>query len=211
MDEMTPQARDSQSILDRARGGDREAFDGLAGELRDSLERHIRIRMGSSLQGRIEPEDVLQETYTRAWKSIAGFRGEDRGALLRWLQRIAERTMIDFAGRQRRGDVFCIPEAQEPVHPQPSPSRVLRREERFSRFQKAIDSLSPEYREVVTLVRIQGLKIREAAERMNKTPNAVMKLLTRALKKLKDVFGDTESLHLPPKRLKGEEENRHEH
>ena len=35
---------------------------------------------------------------------------------------------------------------------------------------------------------------------MNRTPNAVMKLLTRALKNLKDSFGDTESLHLPSER-----------
>ena len=47
--------------------------------------------------------------------------------------------------------------------------------------------------------------LREAAEQMNRTPNAVMKLLTRALTKLKESFGDTESLHLPSIRLDGRE------
>ena len=77
----------------------------------------------------------------------------------------------------------------------------LRRQERFSRLREAIDSLSPEYREAVLLVRIKGLKVKEAAERMNRSPNAVMHLLLRALKKLKEALGDTESLHLPPESL----------
>jgi len=54
------------------------------------------------------------------------------------------------------------------------------------------------------LVRIEGLQIKEAAERMNRTPKAVAHLLARALKQLKERFGDTESLHLPPRRLRKE-------
>lgn len=85
--------------------------------------------------------------------------------------------------------------------PEIPPSKGLRREERFERLEKALASLSPEYREALTLVRIKGFKIAEAAERMGRTPNAVTHLLMRGLKKLKDSFGDTESLHLPPMRL----------
>jgi len=92
---------------------------------------------------------------------------------------------------------------QEPIalDSEPSPSKGLRREERLSRLKEAIDNLSPEYREAVLLVRIKGLKVKEAAGRMNRSPNAVTHLLLRALKKLKEDLGDTESLHLPPERL----------
>ena len=100
-----------------------------------------------------------------------------------------------------RKDIIYVEEIREPAHVEPSPSKALRREERLSRLEKALDSLSPEQREVIALVRIEGLKIKEAAGKMNRTPNAAMKLLTRALKKLKDIFGDTDSLHLPPRGL----------
>jgi len=50
-------------------------------------------------------------------------------------------------------------------------------------------------------VRIKGLKITEAAHRMGRTSSAVTHLLMRALKKLKESFGDTESLNLPPMRF----------
>ncbi len=195
--------KDTQGKITRAQNGDRQAFDDLIAECQSALEGHTRRRVGSYLRTWVELEDVLQETYTRAWKSISGFRGTDANALLRWLKGITEHVVVDFASQHRRDEVIYVQERHDPVHPQPSPSQALRRGERFTRLQKALDNLSPEHREVVTLVRIEGLKIREAADRMSRSPNAVMKLLTRALKELKDRFGDTESLHLPPERLDG--------
>ncbi len=158
-------------------------------------------RIGRFLQGRVEPEDVLQETYARAWKSIASFRGEDSSALLGWLKGIAEHVILDLLGQHKRKDIMFVEEPRDSPRPEPSPSKGLRREERLSRLEKALDSLSPEQREIITLVRIEGLKIKEAAGKMNRTPNAAMKLLSRALKKLKEAFGETDSLHLPPRGL----------
>lgn len=189
--------------LEKARNGDREAFDLLVRECRSSLERHVRTRIGDYLRNRIDFEDVLQDTCARAWKSIGGFRGLDSGAFLRWLKGIAEHVILDGIGSRRRDQVIYVEEAVDPIHPGPSPSRAQRRAERFIRLREALESLAPEHREVVLLVRIKGLKIREAAERMNRTPNAVTKLLSRALNKLKEAFGDTESLHLPPESLEG--------
>lgn len=188
-------------ILEKARTGDRSAFESLVAECRATIEGHVRTRIGTYLRDKVSPEDVLQEAYARAWKSIAGLRGQDERAVRGWFKTIAEHVILDFVSRHRRTDVIFLPEPRDPVHPQASPSKVLRREERFVRLREALDSLSPEHREVVVLVRIEGLKIKEAAERMNRTPNAVVKLLSRALQKLKDAFGDTESLHLPPRRL----------
>ncbi len=47
---------------------------------------------------RVEYEDVLQETYARAWKAIAGFRGDDARAIFAWLRTIAERAIVSEAG-----------------------------------------------------------------------------------------------------------------
>ena len=52
---------------------------------------------------------------------------------------------------------------------------------------------------MITMARIDGLPIKEIARRWNRTPDAVAHLLFRALRKLKESFGDTESLHLPPR------------
>ena len=54
-----------------------------------------------------------------------------------------------------------------------SPSRALRRHERLDRLQEALDSLSPDHRQVIVLARLKGLRIKEIAERMDRSPNAV--------------------------------------
>ena len=77
----------------------------------------------------------------------------------------------------------------------------MRRSERFDRLEEALKTLSPDHRQVITMARVDGLKIKEIAERMNRSPNAVMQLLWRALEKLKASFGETESLHLPDRNL----------
>jgi len=83
----------------------------------------------------------------------------------------------------------------------------LRREERFAQLQRALDGLGPEDREVILLARIQGLPLKEIATRMGRSHAAVAQLLSRALRKLKRSFGDTESLHLPDRSLEKKRES----
>ena len=85
----------------------------------------------------------------------------------------------------------------EPPGDEPSPSRSMRRGERFDRLEAALDNLSPDQRQVVELARLRGMPIKEIASRMQRSPDAVSHLLSRALKNLKETFGDTESLALP--------------
>ncbi len=86
----------------------------------------------------------------------------------------------------------------------PSPSSNQRREERFERLSKSVESLSPDHRTVIRLARIEGLKIREIAERMNRSESAVKNLLLRAMRELRNSFGETDSFSLPDRRLSGE-------
>ena len=93
-------------------------------------------------------------------------------------------------------------------HKGPSASNAAVRNERFDRLEKALEQLSDEHRRVILLSRIDGLSMKEIAARMERSPDAVMKLLRRALKKLKETFGDTESLSLPARALRTEGEER---
>ncbi len=68
---------------------------------------------------------------------------------------------------------------------------------RLSVIADALAQLTPDQRQAIQLSRIDGLKIREIAERMEKTPDAVQQLIARGLRSLRRHFGDTESLHLP--------------
>ena len=79
----------------------------------------------------------------------------------------------------------------------------MRRDERFERLESALNCLTKDHREVIIFARIQGLPIKEIAERMSRSPDAVSMLLLRALRELKSYFGSTESFHLPQRSLEG--------
>lgn len=193
----------TQTLIGKAKDGDRDAFNDLVAFHRDELDKYVRLRLGSHLRETIDREDVLQETFVRAFQSIDNFRWQGETSFLRWLKSIAEHAILETARRNRRGRIYYLDRGSEDE--ETSPSRGLRREERFDRFQDALDALSPQHRQVILLSRIQGLRTKEIAKRMNRSPKAVECLLSRALKGLKDAFGDTESLHLPPRSLNEQE------
>ena len=201
--EVEMEAHDSQDLLGRAQRGDSSAFGSLLIACRPELEKYIRARVGDHLRSRVEADDVLQETCTRALESVDRVQWTGNDTFIRWLKGIARHVILQEAGRREESELIYL--AEEKHAEGPSPSRALRRRERFDRLKEALNHLPPDYREAVLLVRIEGLKIKEAAERMQKTPKAVMHLLSRGLKKLKELFADTESLGLPPERLQGGE------
>ncbi|MBI4603561.1 MAG: sigma-70 family RNA polymerase sigma factor [Planctomycetes bacterium] len=192
-----------RDLVEQARGGDRDAFGELARRYRARLERQIRARMGEKLRARLEPEDVLQETLAVAFESIGGLKYRGEEAFYRWLASIAEHRIWSASQKKAWAPIRLardVPASGE------SPSKHLRRAERFERLEKALQGLSAEHRQVVVLARIEGLKVKEVAARMGRSPEAVKKLLARALLRLKEGFGDTESFQLPDRRLALEEE-----
>jgi RNA polymerase sigma-70 factor (ECF subfamily) len=194
------EARDSpRDFLAKARQGDRKALERLLEAQTADLERFVRSRLGARLRERLEAADVVQETFARALGAFGEFQGDEEALLGRWLRSIAEHVILEAAKRERRDD--WAPLEREVAGDEVSPSRGLQREERFARLEAALQALSPEYREVVVLSRLRGLKVREIAERLGKSPNAVAHMMSRALKKLRESLGETESLHLPPRRL----------
>ena len=190
-----------KDLVDRARLGERDAFDTLAARHRDRFEALVRSRLGHELANWIAVQDVIQESLLRALKSIASYRGEDSESFLRWLGGIANHVVLEAARRQRRDVIVALGDELGDTDAA-SPSHAGRREERFERLQAALDSLPEDQRRVIWLARIERLPIRDVAERLERSPAATSQLLWRALKKLKESFGSTDSFRLPPRELR---------
>jgi RNA polymerase sigma-70 factor (ECF subfamily) len=208
-------------LLEKAKGGDSHAFDSLAGRFTDRLSWFIRSRLGDRLSRKVEADDLVQETVAAAWRSISEFRGRGEEAFWSWLATIARHAVQSEA--RKHGAKKRAAEGQQSLHDlvrtegggakellelltrsSTSPSEALRRDERFERLKRTLDTLSPEHREVIILARVQKLRTGEIAEKLGKTPDAVSALLYRALLKLRAAFGNTDSMSLPDRSLEEE-------
>ncbi len=190
----------TQRLVERAKSGDRDAFDQLAERFRRRLGSSVEAWSKFQLGPKLDPDDTIQETFVRAHRALPRFEwdgGDD--SFFRWLCGIAKRALAQMAEDARKARPPSTA-ADVPVGT-PSPSQILRRQERFDRLEAAVEKLTPEYRQVVLLSRIEGLSAKEIADRMNRSPNAVRHLIVRALRELRAHFGDTESLHLPDRRF----------
>lgn len=195
------------SLVTKAQAGVREAFDELFRRFQSRLEQQIRSRMGGKVLRRLDAEDVLQETLTRAFESPADLRYKDEESLYRWLAGIAEHVIWNLSQKKSWSELQLVREVPDSG---PSPSRHVRREERFERLEKALRGLSADHRRVLILARVEGRRVKEIARIMDRSPNAVKKLLGRATLELARSFGDTESLGLPDRTFRVEAEDRHE-
>ncbi len=189
----------SRILIDKAQAGDRAAIEELARCYEGSLQAVVRAKLGPRLETRVEVEDIVQETLLRAFKALSGFRWREQDSFIRWLSRIAGNVIHEVAKREKRDWVVLVEDPASEVGV--TQSHAMRRNERFDRLQRSLDSLDPDQREAVVLARIEGLPIKEIARRMNRSPEAVTQLVWRAMQKLKASFPRTESFGLPDRRF----------
>ena len=192
--------RDEERLIGDAQQGDRSAFDHLVQKHRERLTSFVRSRLGGGLREWVEVEDVFQEAFLRGFRSMDRFQRRGEDSFFQWLCSIAECVIRDWARQRKRrpsvpldGDIVGSSSG--------SPSNSLRRDVRFNRLQEALRLLSPDHREVIQLALLEGLRIKDIAQRMDRSPDAIKQLLLRATRKLRSHFGETESLHLPPRSL----------
>ena len=195
-------AEEERDLVESARAGEREALERLLECHRARLASVAYFRLGAAPRAKLDVEEVVQEACARAIGCIDRFAWRGKGSFFQWLRAIAENVIREAAGRERRHPTSALSDARV-ESPAASPSRLLRREERFERLQAALQSLTPDHRQVILLARVQGVPLKEIGERMGRSPDAISKLLARALASLKELFGDTEFFSLPDRELDG--------
>ena len=184
-----------EDLLQRAKAGARAAFEEVFLEHRNQLGSVVFFRLGAVAGGKVEIEDILQETSVRALESLGRFEWKGKESFFAWLRTIAEHVILEVAAREKRRPTVAL-DSQAAAH-DTAVSRQVQREERFERLRQALDSLSPDHRKVILLAKIQRVPVKDIALQLGCSPDAVSNMLARALARLRESFGDTDSLHLP--------------
>src|SRR5260370_29478305 len=182
----------SFGLIDRVKAGDQDAFTALFERYRRRLAGLIHYKLSDELRGSMEVDDLLQETFLRAFRDIGHFTYRAPGSFLRWLASISGHVAIDAArthGRLRRaGEAVPFRSASNPGGPEPldskTPSRVLAQQEAVDGLLARLNTLSDEYRRVILMAKMEGLSTQEMAERLGRSSEATALLLHRGLKRL---------------------------
>lgn len=171
----------TKTLCDRARAGDRAAYDRLFALHADRLRFFVRARLGPRLRGSVESEDVVQEAFLAAHRDFGSFEYTDDAAFTRWLCRVTENRIRDLGDRvgALKRQAVELP-GEDPT----GPVTALDRAERRARLSAALDRLAEEHREVLLLRYFEGMSAEEAGVLMNRTAGAVRKLAARALAEL---------------------------
>jgi len=145
-----------EALVKRFQAGDEEAFDEL-------VERHRRRVYGliCRLVGGTEAEDLAQEVFLAAYRSLVNFRGE--AAFSTWLYRVTVHTCSHHL-RRRRLETTELDEGEPDTRRDGDPEEAALRRELRDRVRSAIDALPYKLRLVIVLRDLHGLSYEEIAE-----------------------------------------------
>lgn len=180
---------DETALVAQARNGGVEAFTALVNRYEGNifrLARHIT-------QNPEDAEDVLQETFLKAYEHLDDFQGNSK--FYTWLVRIAVNQSL-MKLRKRKSDASVslddpFDTGEETVTREiavwdPNPELTYSREEIRGILERAIESLPPTFRAVFALRDIEGLSTEETAAALNLSIPAVKSRLLRARLRLRE-------------------------
>jgi RNA polymerase sigma-70 factor (ECF subfamily) len=189
---------DDERIIGRARSGDVDAFHEL-------VDRHQTAIFNVVLRTVRDPgmaEDVTQDAFVRAWRSLGQFRG---GSVRGWLMRIAVNRAYDLLRSQKRRPADSldaleyepVPAWSSAVSATEEPQAFAARKELSEVLERLLARLPDDQRTALLLVDLEGFSYDEAAGIMAVAPGTIKSRISRARARLREEMrADTHSSEL---------------
>jgi RNA polymerase sigma-70 factor (ECF subfamily) len=171
-----------EQVVERVLAGDISLFEIL---MRRYNQRLFRVARGI-LTDDAEAEDVMQESYVRAFRELATFRGEARFST--WLTRIACYEALARARKRRRLVPIAGGGPPEPPAETFDPARELENRELRAVLRDAVEVLPDPLRAVFCLREVEGLSTEQTAEALGLTAENVRVRLHRAKRSLRQML-----------------------
>lgn len=177
---LSAEAPSDLDLIARWRAGDERAATVLVERHAQSLARFVA---GAGIRGAADVDEVVQDTFVKAFGALEGFRGES--SFRTWLFTIARRLVVDRRrAAKRRPDGVEVQDDDASTEYDALDAMVA--EEMEARLRRAVDRLSPTQREVFTLRVSEGLSYREIAEVVGTTEGAARVHYHNAMRAVKE-------------------------
>jgi RNA polymerase sigma-70 factor, ECF subfamily len=174
------------SLLERAKGGDRDALEVLFARHIPALRRWASGRLPRWVRDVADTQDLVQDSVLQVFKRVEAFEPRGNGALQAYLrQAVMNRIRNEFRSKGRRPSFEDIDE-QAPAD-RTSPLEAAIRQEQLDRYDNALSRLSDQERDLIVARVEVGLTYEEIAEVLGKPSwNAARMATARALLRLAD-------------------------
>lgn len=204
---MTSNNSQDDALAQRVASGEEQALAEAFSLFRLRLRNVVLFRMDAKLRGRVDPDDILQESYLEAAKRQPHFakalQTQPDASLFVWLRLVVTQTLVDthrrHVGAQKRSAGREVA-----IHGSPaatsasiadcllghltSPSKAAIREELGEKLREAISTMSETDQEVIALRHFEELTNSEVAQILGIEVKAASIRYVRAIKKLKEVL-----------------------
>ena len=176
---------DDRALIDAVLAGDRDRFAVVVERETPTVYRACLRILGQ----RYDAEDVAQEAFVTAFRSLRTYRGE--GSLRGWLLRIATRLAFRRLAQRRPTDPLDDPlAARLATDPRADPGVAVILHERQAAVRDAVAALPAQYREVVALRFFGDLSLSEIANITGRPLNTVKTHLRRGLERLQPALAN---------------------
>lgn len=171
-----------RDLVERVQRGEAAAFDLLVRK----YQNRVAAVISRYVRDWSEVQDVAQDTFIRAYRAIAGFRGDAQFST--WLHRIAVNTAKNHLaahGRRPPGEDIEIEDAEQfesglRLRDNDTPERELMRQQLEHAVLSAVEALPPELRDAITFREVEGMSYDEIALRMGCPIGTVRSRIFRA-------------------------------
>jgi RNA polymerase sigma-70 factor (ECF subfamily) len=181
-----PSNQAESNLVQQAVSGDPEAFATLYDAYLEPIYRFIFFRVGDEQTA----EDLTSQVFLKAWDNLSGYqmRGLPFNA---WLFRIARNHVIDYY-RTYKETAPLEPNAVARPDPAADVDARVERRLQAEEVRLALQHLTPDQQQVLTLRFIEGLTTEEVAQVLGKRPGAIRALQMRGLQALAEIFGSSD-------------------
>lgn len=163
-----------------------------------------RTQMRKAYQAKLGASDIVQQAMLQAVQGLDGFRGQTEAEFRGWLRQILARHIchLDRDLHRDKRDIRREQSMEQKLAASsirlqgllagsgPTPSQNVAMGENVLRLADAVDRLPESQRDAIRLHYLEGLKLSEVAEQLDKSPGAIAGLLHRGMKTLRDQLGE---------------------
>ena len=181
VDKSTGKNMDPKELIELAKAGNNEAYGKLYELFYTPIYRYLYFR----LKDKEEASDLSQTVFLKVYKVLETVE-VSKNEPLAYFYTVARNTLIDY--RRKKKDLYILDNEEMPD----IPSSEIGIEEsidsqiEFAGVEKAMQNLTEEQREVITMRFIHDMSYKEISETLGKREDAIRQLQSRALKILKE-------------------------